>query len=81
MRAASRRRATAHVLLKVATAALLVVFVGGRALAAGGGDDEEKSPDPAPSRGITNMKVANFDEALSAALARRGAAARVTCDR
>jgi len=79
MRAASRGRATAHVMLKVAFATLLVVSVGGRALAAGEGD-EGKRTDPAPSRGITNMKVANFDEALSAALARRGAASRVPCD-
>ena len=68
-----------HVLLKVATATLMVALVGGRALAAGEGDEGQR-PNPAPSRGITNMKVANFDEALSAALARRGAASRVTCD-
>jgi hypothetical protein len=79
MRAAVDIRATALVLFKVAVATLLVVFVGVRALAADGGD-EGKATNPAPSRGITNMKVANFDEALSTALARRGAAARVTCD-
>src|SRR5215212_2438643 len=80
MRAAFSRRATAHVLFKVAVATLSVVFVGGRALAADGGNDGEAT-NPAPPRGITtNMKVANFDEALSTALARRGAAARVTCD-
>jgi hypothetical protein len=80
MRAAFRRRATALILFKVAVATLLVVFVGVRALAADGGGDG-KATNPAPSRGITtNMKVANFDEALSAALARRGAAPRVTCD-
>jgi hypothetical protein len=60
-------------------AALLAVFVGGRALAADGGGGEHSNP--APSRGITtNMKVANFDDALSTALARRGAASRATCD-
>ncbi|MBV8859409.1 MAG: hypothetical protein JOZ02_20925 [Acidobacteria bacterium] len=80
MRAAFRRRATAHVLLRVAVATLSVVFVGGRALAADGGNDG-KATNPAPSRGITtNMKVANFDDALSTALARRGAASRVACD-
>ncbi len=80
MRAAFGRRATGYVLCKVAVATLLVVSVGGRALAADGGD-EGKATNPAPSRGITtNMKVANFDEALSTALARRGAASRVTCD-
>lgn len=80
MRASFRRRATAHVLFGVAVATLSVVLVGGRALAAGGDDDGENS-NPAPSRGIkTDMKVANFDDALSMALARRGAAARVTCD-
>ena len=80
MRAAFSRRATAHVLFRVAVATLSVVFVGGRALAADGGNDG-KTANPAPSRGITtNMKVANFDEALSTVLARRGAAARVTCD-
>src|SRR5215218_9646335 len=78
MRAASRRRATMHATLKVAFATLLVVFVGGRALAAEG--DEGQRTNPAPSRGITNMKVVNFDDALSTALARRGAASRVTCD-
>jgi hypothetical protein len=79
MRAAFSRRATAHVLFRVAVATLSVVFVGGRALAADGGDDG-KTPNPAPARETTNMKVANFDEALSTALARRGTAARVTCD-
>lgn len=80
MRAAFRRRATSHILFRVAIAALLAVFVGGRALAADGGNDG-KATNPAPSRGITtNMKVANFDEALSTALARRGAAPHVTCD-
>lgn len=76
MRAALSRRATGHVIFRVAIAALLAVFVGGRALAADG-EDDGKATNPAPSRGITtNMKVANFDEAL----ARRGAASRVTCD-
>jgi hypothetical protein len=80
MRAAFDKRATAPVLFRLAAAALLVAAAGVRALAAEGGDDG-KTPNPAPSRGTaTNMKVANFDEALSTALARRGAAARVTCD-
>src|SRR5215213_5168694 len=80
MREAFRRRATGHVMFKVAFATLLAVSVGVRALAADGGN-EGKTANPAPSRGITtNMKVANFDEALSTALARRGAASRVTCD-
>ncbi|HEX8190898.1 MAG TPA: hypothetical protein VF586_21240, partial [Pyrinomonadaceae bacterium] len=79
MRAAFGKRATAPVLFKLAAAALLVVAAGGRALAAGGNNDGEAT-NPAPSRGITNMKVANFDEALSTALARRGTASRVTCD-
>src|SRR5215212_1693950 len=81
MRAAFSKRATALVTFKLAVATLSVVFAGGRALAGDGGNDG-KTPNPAPSRGTTtNMKVANFDEALSAALARRGAgAARVTCD-
>ena len=80
MRVAFSRRATAHVLFKVALATLLSTFVGVRALAAEG--DEGKAPKTTPSRGTTtNMKVANFDEALSTALARRGgASARVTCD-
>jgi hypothetical protein len=80
MRAAFSTRATALILFKLAAAVLLVGVVGGRALAADGGNDG-KTPNPAPSRGTTtNMKVANFDEALSTALARRGAAARVACD-
>jgi hypothetical protein len=81
MRAAFSIRATALVLFKLAVATLLVVFAGARVLAADGGHDGQ-TPNPAPSRGTTtNMKVANFDEALSTALARRGAAAsRVTCD-
>ncbi len=80
MRAALSRRATGHVIFRVAVAALLAVFVGGRALAADDGGNDGEATNPAPSRGITNMKVANFDEALSTALARRGAAARATCD-
>ena len=80
MRAASITRATALKLFKLAFAALLVCGAGGRALAAEDGD-EGNATNPAPSRGITtNMKVANFDEALSTALARRGTASRVTCD-
>src|SRR4051812_44646304 len=79
MRAAFSRRATALVIFKVALATLLMVFVGVRALAAEG-SDEGQAP-KTPSRGTTaNMKVANFDEALLAALARRGKASRVTCD-
>jgi hypothetical protein len=67
-------------IFKLASATLLVAALGVRALAAEGGDGG-RTPNPAPSRGMTkNMKVADFDEALSAALARRGAAARVTCD-
>lgn len=69
-----------HVIFRVAIAALLTVFVGGRALAADDSGTDGEATNPAPSRGITNMKVANFDEALSTALARRGAASRVTCD-
>src|SRR5829696_4410714 len=80
MRAAFTTRATALVLFKLAFAAVLVAAAGARALAADGGDGG-KTPDPAPSRGATtNMKVADFDDALSAALARRGGASRVTCD-
>jgi hypothetical protein len=80
MRAAFSTRATALILFKLAAAVLLVGVVGGRALAADGGNDG-KTPNPAPSRGTTtNMKVANFDEALSTALARRGMESRVTCD-
>src|SRR5215207_1001015 len=80
MRAAFTTRATALVLFKLAFATVLVAAAGARALAADGGDGG-KGSNPAPSRGITtNMKVANFDEALSTALARRGAAARVACD-
>jgi hypothetical protein len=79
MRATYSRRATALILFRVALATLLVASVGVRALAADGGG-EGKDSNPAPSRGITKMKVANFDEALSTALARRGAASRVTCD-
>src|SRR5215213_1800889 len=80
MRAAFTTRATALVLFKLAFAAVLVAAAGARALAADGGDGAE-TPNPAPSRGATtNMKVANFDEALSTALARRGGASRVTCD-
>jgi hypothetical protein len=77
MRAAFSTRATALILFKLAVATLLVGAAGGRALAGDGGNDG-KTPNPAPSRGTTtNMKVANFDEAL----ARRGVgAARVTCD-
>lgn len=77
MRVAHSRRATTPITFtfKVALAALLLVSVGVRALAAEG-DDEGKNANPAPSRGITNMKVANFDDAL----ARRGTASRVTCD-
>ncbi|HEX7316199.1 MAG TPA: hypothetical protein VF297_20000 [Pyrinomonadaceae bacterium] len=83
MREAFSTRSTALVLFKLALAAALVVTLGVRALAADEGGKEEKATNPAPSRGITtNMKVANFDEALAAALARRGAAAaaRVNCD-
>src|SRR5215213_9682527 len=80
MRAAFKTRATALTLFKLAVAALVVCAAGGRALAGEGGNDGEAT-NPAPSRGITNnMKVANFDEALSTALARRGTASRVTCD-
>lgn len=81
MRAAFSTRATALILFKLAIAVLLVSAAGGRALAADG-DNDGKTPNPAPSQGTTtNMKVADFDEALSTALARRGAgAARVTCD-
>ena len=85
MRAAfSRRGATALVLSKLAFATVLVCgAAGGRALAAGGGN-VGKAPEPAPSRGTTTtkMKVTNFDEALTTALARRGGAtaARVMCD-
>jgi hypothetical protein len=80
MRAAFSTRATALVLFKLAVATLLVVSAGARALAADGGNGG-KTPDPAPSRGATtNMKVADFDDALSTALARRGGASRVTCD-
>jgi hypothetical protein len=80
MRATSKTRATALTLFKLAFAAVLACAAGGRALAGEGGNDGETS-NPAPSRGITNnMKVANFDEALSTALARRGTASRVTCD-
>ena len=80
MREAFKTRATALTLLKLAVAAVVVCAAGGRALAAEGGNDGE-APNPATSRGTTtNMKVANFDEALSTALARRGAASRVACD-
>jgi hypothetical protein len=73
-------RGTAPFRFKFAAAALLVALAGVRALAADGGNDG-KATNPAPSRGITtNMKVADFDEALLAALARRGQASRVTCD-
>lgn len=82
MREAFDIRATVLVLFKLAAATLLVTTLGVRALAADEGGKEEKATNPAPSRGInTNMKVADFDEALSAALARRGTtAARVNCD-
>jgi hypothetical protein len=80
MRAAFSKRATSLVLLKLTVATLLVCAAGARALAADG-DNDGKTPNPAPSRGTrTNMKVANFDEALLTALARRGTAASVTCD-
>ena len=73
MREAFDIRATALFLFKLAAAILLVVTLGVRALAADEGGNEGKATNPAPSRGITtNMKVANFDEALSAA--------RVKCD-
>ena len=73
MREAFDIRATALVLFKLAAATFLVVTLGVRALAADEGGNEGKATNPAPSRGITtNMKVANFDEALSAA--------RVNCD-
>jgi hypothetical protein len=73
-------RAASDKLLKLICATLLVVGAsGGRALAAEG--DTERASNPASSaREATNsMKVARFDEALSAALARRGAAG-VMCD-
>jgi hypothetical protein len=61
-------------------AALLFAVACVRALAADGGNDG-KATNPAPSRGMTtNMKVADFDEALSTALARRGKASGVACD-
>ena len=82
MRAAFKTRATALTLFKLAVVTVLVCAAGGRAVAAVGGGDG-KAPNTETSRGTTtNMKVANFDEALSTALARRGAAAAgVTCDR
>lgn len=83
MRAAFDTRATALILFKLAVAILLVCVADVRALAADGGNVGKTPPNPAPSRGTTttNMKVANFDDALSTALARRGAgAARLTCD-
>jgi hypothetical protein len=67
-------------LLTLVCATLLVGASGARALAAEG--DNRKTPSPADAREATNsMKVARFDEALLAALARRGAAAAgVMCD-
>ncbi len=81
MRAAFGTGATAPVMFKFAAATLLVCVACVRALAADGGN-VGKTPNPAPSRGTTtNMNVANFDDALSTALARRGAEGkRVTCD-
>src|SRR3954464_15486028 len=80
MRATFDTRGTAPFRFKFAAAALLVAVACVRALAADGGNDG-KATNPAPSRGITtNMKVADFDEALSTALAQRGKASRVTCD-
>ncbi|HEX8292521.1 MAG TPA: hypothetical protein VF570_12240 [Pyrinomonadaceae bacterium] len=80
MRAASGTGATALTLFKLAVVTVVVCAAGGRALAAEGGDGGQ-TPNPATSRGTTtNMKVANFDEALSTALARRGTASGVTCD-
>ena len=82
MRAAFGTGATAPFMFKLAAATLLVCVACVRALAADGGN-VGKTPNPAPSRGTTttNMKIANFDDALSTALARRGAGASgVTCD-
>jgi hypothetical protein len=73
-------RAASDKLLRLICATLLLTgAVVGRALAAEG--DKERASNPAsPAREATNsMKVARFDEALSTALARRGAAG-VMCD-
>jgi hypothetical protein len=80
MRVAFSTRATALILFKLALATLLVCAAGTRALAEG--NDNNKTSNPTGGRETTtSMKVAKFDEALTAALARRGAAApRVTCD-
>lgn len=82
MRAAtSRRAATALILFQLALATLLVVGAGATALAAESDDDDEKTSSPAHAPETTSIKVASFDEALSTALARRGAATtRVMCD-
>ncbi|HEY0170978.1 MAG TPA: hypothetical protein VGB98_08140 [Pyrinomonadaceae bacterium] len=71
-------RAASDKLLKLICATLLVGAACGRALAAEG--DKEATSNPGAAREATNsMKVARFDEALSTALARRGAAG-VMCD-
>jgi hypothetical protein len=82
MRAAfSTRAATALALFGLALATIAVGGAGTRALAADGIKDKGKAG-PAPAReATTSMKVAKFDEALSTALARRGApTAGVMCD-
>ncbi|HEX8723348.1 MAG TPA: hypothetical protein VF736_22210 [Pyrinomonadaceae bacterium] len=80
MRAAFSTRAAASVLFQLALAAALSVAAGERAAAAVGDDDDKTSKPAAGRETNTGMKVAKFDEALSAALARRGAAGRQMCD-
>jgi hypothetical protein len=83
MRADSKRRsAAALILFQFALAALLVCGAGANALAAEADDEEGKAANSAPAReAMTSMKVAKFDEALSTALARRGVAADgLMCD-
>jgi hypothetical protein len=72
--------ASALLILKLAGATLCAFVVGGHAVWAAGRDN----PDARAARdgGATRpLKAARFDEALDGALARRGAAGRVSCDK
>ena len=76
-------RAAKHLLLKLLCATFVVGAGAAGALAAEGGDDDNKgkTSNPAAAReATTSMKAAKFNEALLAALARRGGAGGAMCD-
>jgi hypothetical protein len=81
MRAAYKKSAAALLLRLVCATLLVGAGASGTRAADGGDDNNRKTSDPATSRESTNtMRVAKFDEALTTALARRGAAAGAMCD-